>query len=87
VRTEVFQGIGGFDERFEGWGGEDDDVIARLAQATKFARFEDELLHMHHLRPQMVRDDGKPMNGHLQTLMWSSAEQFGDPSKYSPAAN
>ena len=41
VTDEAFRQVAGFDERFEGWGGEDDDVDARLARAGAFRRYDD----------------------------------------------
>lgn len=86
ARTEVLHRIGGFDERYEGWGGEDDDVTARLGQAVTLARFEDPLLHLDHPRPQMVHADGRPMNGHLAGAdRWTGRDGFGDSGRFQPA--
>ncbi|MGI5530385.1 glycosyltransferase family 2 protein [Streptomyces syringium] len=81
VRTEVFHGVGGFDERYEGWGGEDDDVIARLTAAAGVVRFEDPLLHLNHPRPRMTRD-GVPFNAHIEPLSWTAEAGYGDPSAF-----
>ncbi|MFI1254139.1 galactosyltransferase-related protein [Streptomyces netropsis] len=81
VRTEVFHRVGGFDERYEGWGGEDDDVIARLTAAAGVVRFEDPLLHLNHPRPQMTRE-GAPFNAHIEPLSWTAAAGYGDPSAF-----
>ncbi|WP_369214092.1 galactosyltransferase-related protein [Streptomyces flavofungini] len=83
--AEVFGGVGGFDERFEGWGGEDDDVVARLAAAAPLGRYEDRLLHLNHTRPAMTTGDGQPFNGHIELMTWKSDQGFGDPRKFSPA--
>ena len=90
ARTEVLHRIGGFDERFEGWGGEDDDVTARLSQVVPLARFDDPLLHLDHPRPPMVHPDGRPMNGHLSGShlgagRWTGQGGFGDPGRFRPA--
>lgn len=83
ARTEALHRIGGFDERFEGWGGEDDDVTARLGRAGTLARFDDPLLHLHHERPAMVRDDGEFFNAHLTgTDAWTGADGYGDPGRF-----
>ncbi|MFE9422558.1 glycosyltransferase [Kitasatospora sp. NPDC006697] len=81
VRSEVFHAVGGFDERYEGWGGEDDDVVARLDRAAGVARFEDELLHLNHPRPAMTRD-GVPFNAHLEPLSWTAEQGYGDPARF-----
>ncbi|MFG1943304.1 glycosyltransferase [Nonomuraea sp. NPDC048826] len=77
VRAPVFHAIGGFDERFQGWGGEDDDVVARLARAGRLTRFDDPLLHLAHPRPEMTLD-GKPFNAHIRPLSWTADGGYGD---------
>lgn len=77
VRTGVFTGIGGFDERYTGWGGEDDDVVARLARAARLERFDDPLIHLAHPRPQMLLD-GNPFNAHLEPMSWTAPSGYGD---------
>jgi len=74
--SEAFHAVGGFDERFEGWGGEDDDVVERLALVGPVDRFDEPLLHMHHPRPTM-RIDGKPFNAHLTPLSWDATKPYG----------
>ncbi|MFH9402316.1 glycosyltransferase [Streptomyces sp. NPDC017638] len=85
VRSDVFHAVGGFDERYEGWGGEDDDVVARLAAAAPLRRYDDALLHLDHPRPEMTRDDGRPFNAHIEPLSWSPGHGYGDPEKFTPA--
>ncbi|MCC2279122.1 glycosyltransferase [Streptomyces sp. ET3-23] len=83
VRNDVFRQVGGFDERFEGWDGEDDDVVARLGAAAPVVRYEDTLLHLDHPRPAMTRDDGVPFNAHIEPLSWAPPEGgYGDPYAY-----
>jgi hypothetical protein len=77
VRREVFLDIGGFDERYEGWGGEDDDVVARLGRAGRVVRHDDPLIHLSHPRPQMVLD-GRPFNAHIPPMSWGPDRGFGD---------
>ncbi|QIJ66057.1 galactosyltransferase-related protein [Streptomyces sp. JB150] len=83
LRTGLFHTVGGFDERFEGWGGEDDDVVARLSAAAPLVRFDDDLLHLNHPRPEMTREDGQPFNAHLQPMVRTAAHAYGDPRKFS----
>jgi hypothetical protein len=89
ARTEALHRIGGFDERFEGWGGEDDDVTGRLARTGTLVRFDDPLLHLHHPRPQMVGADGQFLNGHLagshlRPDAWTGAGGYGEPGRFWP---
>ncbi|MFJ9034306.1 galactosyltransferase-related protein [Streptomyces sp. NPDC102274] len=83
LRTKVLHAVGGFDERYEGWGGEDDDVIARLAATAPLVRYDDALLHLNHPRPAMTRDDGAPFNNHIEPLSWTGADGYGDQLKFS----
>ncbi len=77
ARSTIFDAIGGFDERYQGWGGEDDDVVARLSLAGRFTRFDDPLLHLAHPRPEMTLD-GLPFNAHIDPLSWTVAGGYGD---------
>jgi N-terminal domain of galactosyltransferase len=91
ARTEALHRIGGFDERYEGWGGEDDDVTGRLAREGTLIRFDDTLLHLHHPRPQMVGADGQFLNGHLTDShlrpdAWTGADGYGEPGRFWPEA-
>jgi hypothetical protein len=91
VEAWLLHGIGGFDERFEGWGGEDDDVTKRIAQHAPLVRFDDTLLHLNHPRPDMTRADGTAHNAHLLSNHlggdgWTGAGGYGDPDRFSVAA-
>ena len=63
LRTAWFHRIGGFDERFEGWGGEDDNFAIRLNLWAGLHRFGDTLLHLAHPPAQAQLTDGVPTNG------------------------
>ncbi|MDG6102982.1 hypothetical protein Daura_15870 [Dactylosporangium aurantiacum] len=83
VTREAYLKVNGFDERFEGWGGEDDDVVARLARDARLVRHDDRLLHLDHLRPAMVREDGINFNKHLSALLdWQPEGRIGDPDRF-----
>jgi hypothetical protein len=77
VRRDFYERLGGHDERFEGWGGEDDDLLARMEANGRVTRFPDQTLHMYHPRPSMVRPDGRPYNAHIPPLSWTAAHGFG----------
>lgn len=83
TRIETFRKVGGFDERYEGWGGEDDDLVARLSAAAPLIRYDDPLLHLNHTRPAMTRD-GTPFNAHLQPMSWAADMGYGDAGKFCP---
>jgi hypothetical protein len=74
--STAYQQIGGFDERFEGWGGEDDDFIERLTRNGEFVRFGDTMIHLHHPRPSM-RVDGRHYNAHIEWGTWDPANGYG----------
>lgn len=82
---DVFRAVGGFDERYEGWGGEDDDLVARLTAATPLRRYDDALLHLNHPRPQMTTTAGQPFSAHIEQMSWTSDHGYGDPGKFTPA--
>ncbi|TDU04461.1 galactosyltransferase-like protein [Streptomyces sp. 846.5] len=86
VRTDAFHCIGGFDERFEGWGGEDEDITRRLGRDGEFRRYDDQLLHMDHPRPPMRTEENQSFNGHVEMMTWTGGNGFGDVAKYSVRA-
>jgi hypothetical protein len=86
VTEDAFRQVAGFDERFEGWGGEDDDVAARLARVGTFRRYEDSLLHLHHPRPQMTDGRGNLLNAHIEQARWPADSPYGDINRYDAAA-
>ncbi len=76
VRTDAFHRIGGMDERFEGWGGEDLDFAFRLNVVGPVDRFDDLLLHMFHQRPQITQD-GRRFYAGRRLLTWRPAGSIG----------
>ncbi|MFI5721543.1 condensation domain-containing protein [Streptomyces cyaneofuscatus] len=83
VRSGAYDDVGGFDERFEGWGGEDEDITRRLTQSGDFRRYGDEpLLHLDHPRPPMRDSAEQPFNAHVEMGSWDGDDGYGDPLKY-----
>jgi hypothetical protein len=78
LRDGLFRRIGGMDERFEGWGGEDLDFVYRLNVVGPLDRFDDRLLHLYHPRPQITRD-GERFYAGRQLLTWRPAGPIGQP--------
>jgi hypothetical protein len=76
LRASLFHRVGGFDERFAGWGGEDLDFVFRLDVVAAVDRYPDPLLHMYHPRPQ-VRQDGRPFYAGRQLLTWHPVTPIG----------
>ena len=80
---EAYDHIGGMDERYEGWGGEDDDFVARLGRAVKLVRFDDAVLHLDHPRPPMLRD-GQRFNAHIEPGSWRPITGYGNRRRFEP---
>ena len=53
VDAALYRQLGGHDERFQGWGFEDNDFWQRLTQAIPVRRWPGRLVHLHHPRPVM----------------------------------
>jgi hypothetical protein len=85
LRTEVFWSIGGMDERYEGWGGEDNDFVFRLDLAAPLDIYGDELLHLYHY-PSSQLIDGRGLNDHIPPLSWPADSRIGNVSRYRAAA-
>lgn len=82
VRLSSFHAIGGMDERFEGWGGEDNDFSYRLDTHSAFDSYNDLLLHMYHPPSAALRDDGQLLNAHIPGLSWQPGEKIGDLARF-----
>ncbi|MET7685079.1 galactosyltransferase-related protein [Streptomyces sp. NPDC005423] len=76
VTREVFQSVNGMDERFEGWGREDIDLVLRLQLATAFDQYDDRMLHLHHPSSAQLKD-GQTVNSHLPLLSWAPTKPIG----------
>ncbi|MER5750205.1 glycosyltransferase family 2 protein [Streptomyces sp. NPDC002088] len=85
LRRDVYEEIHGFDERYEGWGGEDLDFVLRLQLAAAFRYFDDPLLHIHHpVASGIVRDDGRPAAVLPQLLTWKPDGPIGRTERFVP---
>jgi len=78
TRPEPFHRVGGFDERYRGWGGEDEDMLYRVAAAGAVTQFDDVFLHLAHRRPPMRTAEGKPFNAHVPLGTWTGRDGYGD---------
>jgi hypothetical protein len=72
----TYDAVGGYDERYVGWGGEDDDMWARLGAAGPVRRYDDQFLHLSHPRPVMTVD-GQPINGEREFGTWVRDHGWG----------
>jgi GT2 family glycosyltransferase len=77
VRSTAFHRIGGMDERFEAWGGEDNDFVYRLDITSALDSYDDRLLHLNHPSSALLRDDGELVNAHIPALSWKPDSPIG----------
>jgi glycosyltransferase involved in cell wall biosynthesis len=82
VRASAYYRIGGMDERFEVWGGEDNDFAQRLDLNSAFDIYDDVLLHMHHPPSSALREDGELVNAHIPPLSWRPDAEIGDIGRF-----
>jgi hypothetical protein len=73
-RAELFRTIGGFDERFQGWGGEDDDFAIRAGLWGALDRYRDPLVHLDHPPAVANLDGGIPTNHPGRPPRWPTWE-------------
>jgi GT2 family glycosyltransferase len=86
VRTSAYGRIGGMDERFEGWGGEDNDFAYRMDINSAFDQYDDPLLHMYHPSSSALREDGELINAHVPALSWRPDGPIGDLHRFARRA-
>ncbi|MFI6470209.1 glycosyltransferase [Streptomyces sp. NPDC050516] len=77
ARSSAFHRIGGFDERYEGWGGEDNDFVYRMDFSAAFDKYDDLLFHMNHPPAAVLKENGELVNAHIPGLSWKPAEPIG----------
>ncbi|MGN9908685.1 galactosyltransferase-related protein [Phytohabitans sp. LJ34] len=77
VETDLFYAVGGFDERYQGWGDEDNEFFDRVEAHTEVAQFTFDLPHLYHPRAVM-EDDGRRTNDWLLRHAEGRSSTFGD---------
>jgi hypothetical protein len=75
ARSAAFHRIGGMDERYEGWGGEDYDFLHRLDLEAPLDSYDDWLLHLHHPPSPFIREDGGLAG--IPPLSWRPGQPIG----------
>lgn len=87
VRLAAFLRVGGMDERYEGWGGEDYDFAQRFDLAAPLDIHEDWLLHLYHPPSARLTEDGEQVNAHIPGLSWRPAEPIGRLDRFAAAVH
>ncbi|MEU5220676.1 galactosyltransferase-related protein [Streptomyces sp. NPDC020807] len=80
LREDLFTRIGGMDERFCGWGGEDQDFVWRAERYGPMDRHRDPVVHLHHDRAAHRGDDGVPFYEEVERAgfcSWPCDSDFG----------
>lgn len=83
ARAGTFHLIGGMDERFEGWGGEDNDFVYRMDINSAFDSYDDWLLHMAHPPSSYIDEEGGLPNDAIPPLSWRSGQPIGRLDRFS----
>jgi hypothetical protein len=83
ARTSAFFKIGGVDERFVGWGGDDNDFVYRMDMNVPFDHYDDQLLHMWHPPSSEIDKNGDlPHSSWIPWLSWKPDEPIGRKDKF-----
>jgi hypothetical protein len=73
------------DERFVGWGGEDEDFVWRIERHGIMDRHEDPLVHLHHSRAPHKAEGGVPFYEEVENLAfctWPFDAEIGRLDRY-----
>lgn len=85
ARTGTFHLIGGMDERYEGWGGEDNDFAYRMDVNSAFDSYDDLLLHMAHPPSSVLDENGELPNAAIPGLSWRPDQPIGRIDRFTAA--
>ena len=86
VRAEAFHRIGGMDERYEGWGGEDYDFAQRLNYAAPLDTYDDSLLHLSHPPASVLGPNGQHVNAQIPSMSWRPTGPIGRLDRFTVAS-
>ncbi|WP_441249454.1 glycosyltransferase [Kitasatospora sp. McL0602] len=89
LRESFFSRIGGMDERFSGWGGEDQDFVWRAERYGPMDRHADPIVHLHHDRAPHRAEDGVPFYEEVEQAgfcSWPCDSVIGQLDRHVPAS-
>ncbi|MFC8849480.1 MULTISPECIES: glycosyltransferase [unclassified Micromonospora] len=78
LRESLYRRIGGMDERFCGWGGEDQDLVWRAERYGPLDRHQDPIVHLDHQRSPHRGEHGVPFYAEISFCSWPCDAEFGD---------
>jgi N-terminal domain of galactosyltransferase/Glycosyl transferase family 2 len=81
LRSRIFETIGGMDERYEGWGGEDRDFALRISASAALDRHNDPILHLWHPSSASIQN-GVGANSGLAPMTWPRDAAFGEIDRF-----
>jgi hypothetical protein len=81
LRSRIFEAIGGMDERYEGWGGEDRDFALRVSANAALDRHGDPILHLWHPSSASI-ENGLGGNSGLAPMTWPRDAAFGELDRF-----
>jgi GT2 family glycosyltransferase len=81
LRSTIFEAIGGMDERYEGWGGEDRDFALRISANAALDRHDDPILHLWHPSSASI-ENGAGVNSGLAPMTWPRDAAFGELNRF-----
>lgn len=81
VESALFYQLGGYDERFEGWGDEDNEFFDLLAANTRVFQLAHDLIHLYHPRSPMVESNGRRANDWVLHNPDGRPVDIGDPNR------
>jgi hypothetical protein len=81
LRSRIFEAIGGMDERYEGWGGEDRDFALRISANAALDRHRDPILHLWHPSSASI-ENGVGSNSGLAPMTWPRDAAFGELDRF-----
>ncbi len=84
VRQESFDTVNGMDERYEGWGGEDNDFAYRLDARVSVCFHGDRMAHMYHPTSAVLLADGQTSNSEIPAMSWPREGEIGVLDKFGP---